>query len=44
MNEFSKDLTISSANTAFSATVLERVTNVDDFDKEIVPASCRKLR
>lgn len=34
--EFSKDLTISSANTAFSATVLERVTNVDDFDKEIV--------
>ena len=35
-DEFSKDLTISSANTAFSATVLERVTNVDDFDKEIV--------
>jgi len=34
--EFSKDLRISSANTAFSATVLERVTNVDDFDKEIV--------
>lgn len=34
--EFSKDLKISSANTAFSATVLERVTNVDDFDKEIV--------
>ena len=34
--EFSKDLRISSANTAFSATALERVTNVDDFDKEIV--------
>ena len=34
--EFSKDLKISSANTSFSATVLERVTNVDDFDKEIV--------
>jgi hypothetical protein len=34
--EFSKDLRISSANTSFSATVLERVTNVDDFDKEIV--------
>ena len=34
--EFSKDLKISSANTAFSATALERVTNVDDFDKEIV--------
>lgn len=34
--EFSKDLRISSANTAFSATSLERVTNVDDFDKEIV--------
>ncbi len=34
--EFSKDLRISSANTAFSATVLERVTSVDDFDKEIV--------
>lgn len=34
--EFSKDLRITSANTAFSATALERVTNVDDFDKEIV--------
>ena len=34
--EFSKDLRISSANTSFSATALERVTNVDDFDKEIV--------
>ncbi len=34
--EFSKDLRISSANTAFSATALERVTSVDDFDKEIV--------
>lgn len=34
--EFSKDLRISSANTAFSAAALERVTNVDDFDKEIV--------
>ena len=34
--EFSKDLRISSANTAFSATVLERVKNVDNFDKEIV--------
>jgi hypothetical protein len=34
--EFSKDLRISSANTAFGATALERVTNVDDFDKEIV--------
>lgn len=38
--EFSKDLKISSANTAFSATVLERVTNVDDFDKEIVQPRC----
>src|SRR5574344_206549 len=35
-SEFSKDLRISSANTAFSATALERVTSVDDFDKEIV--------
>ena len=34
--EFSKDLRVSSANTSFSATVLERVKNVDDFDKEIV--------
>lgn len=34
--EFSKDLRITSANTAFSATALERVTSVDDFDKEIV--------
>jgi len=34
--EFSKDLRISSANTAFSATALERVTSIDDFDKEIV--------
>jgi len=34
--EFSKDLRISSANTAFSATALERVKNVDNFDKEIV--------
>lgn len=38
--EFSKDLKISSANTAFSATVLERVTSVDDFDKEIVQPRC----
>ena len=38
--EFSKDLKISSANTAFSATALERVTNVDDFDKEIVQPRC----
>lgn len=35
-SEFSKDLRITSANTAFSATALERVTSVDDFDKEIV--------
>lgn len=35
-SEFSKDLRISSANTAFGATALERVTSVDDFDKEIV--------
>ena len=34
--EFSKDLKIFSANTAFGATALERVTSVDDFDKEIV--------
>lgn len=38
--EFSKDLKISSANTAFSATALERVTNVDDFDKEIIQPRC----
>lgn len=35
-SEFSKDLRVTSANTAFSATALERVTSVDDFDKEIV--------
>lgn len=35
-SEFSKDLRVTSANTSFSATALERVTSVDDFDKEIV--------